>query len=127
MSLVAIMIERRWEENTSDDEVDVDNKINSAQPTEEWSSEADITTNTINEITETDGIHRKPSEITSSSIRKESTQKGSNNGPAEVSRNGRSDNVLTTISVAIEAAELYLEQNINRSVSDSGRLATAEE
>ena len=89
--------------------------------------EADITTNTTNEITKTNSIHCKPSKLTSPIIRKESTQAGSNNGPAKVSQNGRSNAVLATIAVVIEAAELYLEQNINRSVSDIGHLATAEE
>jgi len=89
--------------------------------------EADITTNTTNEITKTNSIHCKPSKITSPRIRKESTQAGSNNGPAKVSQNGRSNAVLATIAVVIEADELYLEQNINRSVSDIGHLATAEE
>jgi len=109
LSLVAITIERRWEGNTGDDEVDADDKINSAQPTEEWSLEADITTNTTNEITKTNSIHRKPSKLTSSRIRKESTQAGSNNRPAKVSQNGRSNIVLATITVVIEATELYLE------------------
>jgi len=113
--------------NTDNDEAGADDKINSPRHTKERSSEDDTTTNTTDKITKTNVIHCKLSELTSPSIRKEGMQAGSDNGPAEVSRNGVSDGVLAAIAAVNEAAKLFLEQNIKHMADDSSHLATVEE